>query len=71
MLTLSAILAIVITILAALHISYTVTVNSIIPKVTKSKQIAQQEAAKQAAINEAMITFMKNAGADTTKITNK
>ena len=71
MLSLSAILAIVITVLAALHITYTVTVNSIVPKVNGAKAKAKAEAEKQAAINQAMLTLLKDNGVDTTKLTIK
>lgn len=71
MISLSAILAIVITILAALHITYTVTINSIVPKINGAKKAAQAEAAKQAAINDAMIKLLASNGVDTTKLTTK
>ena len=69
--TLGAILAIVITILAALHITYSVTINSVVPKISGAKQKAKAEADKQAAINQAMLTLLKNSGVDTTKLTDK
>lgn len=71
MISLSAILAIVITILAALHITYTVTIHSVMPKITGAKAKAQAEATKQAAINQAMVSFLANNGVDTTKLTTK
>lgn len=71
MLSLSAILAIVITILAALHITYTITVNSIVPKVNGAKAKAKAEADNQAKINQAVLALLQNNGVDTTKLTIK
>lgn len=71
MLSLSAILAIVITVLAALHITYTITINSIMPKVSGAKAKAKAEADKQATINQAVLEILKNNGVDTTKLTTK
>ncbi|MBR4486812.1 hypothetical protein IKS57_05770 [bacterium] len=68
MLSLTAILAIVITVLTCLHITYTVTYTPIKNKITGAKQKALETQKKQDAINQAVLKVLANNGVDTTKI---
>ena len=68
MLPLAAILAIVITVLTALHFTYTITYQPIKNKLTNAKAKAQAAQAKQDAYNTAVLKLLAQNGIDTSKL---